>query len=180
MTAQFASGSASSVIFFIRRRMTSASEAAAAADSGGDQPITGPVRPVRRSLAGSPLSHQMADALDEPLDLIRARVYRAAGAHQAVALMTQHPRHGARVEVTVRHEYAASRKCSGHLPRIPSGEREGHRGHALATRRQTVELDSGYGAQALPQPPQQLRSALPQALRHAHEPLAARHLSLRE
>jgi len=28
--------------------MTSASEAAAAADSGGDQPITGPVRPVRR------------------------------------------------------------------------------------------------------------------------------------
>src|SRR2546421_12189502 len=120
----------------------------------------------------------MPDTFDEPLDLIRARVHRAAGAHQAIALMTQHPPHGARVEVTVRHEYAAGPKCSGHIGRIPSGEREGHRGHALATRRQTVELDSGNGAQALPEPPQQVRSALPQALRHAPEPLATRHLSL--
>src|SRR2546423_10527885 len=96
---------------------------------------------------------QMPATLNEPLDLIRARVHRAAGAHQAIALMTQHPHHGARVEVTVREEYAASRKCSGHLPRIASGDGEGQRGRALATRRQTVELDSGNGAQALPLPP---------------------------
>ena len=35
-----------------------------------------------------PHSQQMPDALDQPLDLLRARVHRAAGAHQAIALMT--------------------------------------------------------------------------------------------
>src|SRR4029077_2374110 len=124
------------------------------------------------------MSHQMPDALDEPFHLISGRVHSAAGAHQAIALVTQYPHHGARVEVAVRHEYAAGRKGGRHIDRIPSGEREGHRGRAVPARRPTVELDSGYCAQALPQPPQQVRSALLQALRHAPEPLATRRLSL--
>src|SRR3979490_2541394 len=160
MTAQSASRSARARNFFTRRR-TGASGVSAAAD-------------------GALISHQKSDALDEPFDLVRGRVYGATGAHQTIALMTQHPHHGAGVEVAVRHEYAASRKGGGHVDRIPSGEREGQRGRAVPAWRQTVELDSGNGAQALPQSPQQVRAALLQALRHAPEPLATRRVSLRE
>src|SRR5882762_131800 len=126
------------------------------------------------------VSHQTPDALDEPFDLLRGRVRSAAGAHQAISFMTQHPGNSARVEVTVRHEYAPGCKCSGHIASIASGERERHRGRAVAARRQTVELNSGNGAQPIPQLPQQNRSALLQALRHAAEPLATWHVSLRQ
>src|SRR5438309_6401124 len=62
--------------------------------------------------------------------------------HQAIALMTQHPHHGARVEVAVRHEYAAGRKLSGHLARIPPGDSEGDRGRD----RKSTRLNSSHSS----------------------------------
>src|SRR5437899_11712006 len=95
-------------------------------------------------------SRQTADAVDEPLDLVRGGVRRAAGAHESVALVAQHPRNRGRVEVAVRDEDAAPGERARDAAGIDSAERERNGGSALAARRHPVELDTGNRFEPLP------------------------------
>src|SRR5438067_11390127 len=95
-------------------------------------------------------SRQTADAVDEPLDLVRGGVRRAAGAHESVALVAQHPRNRGRVEVAVRDEDAAPGERARDVAGIDSAERERNGGSALAARRHPVELDTGNRLEPLP------------------------------
>src|SRR5437667_6715231 len=97
-----------------------------------------------RSRAGAPY------ALDEPLDLVRGGVRRAAGAHESVALVAQHPRNRGRVEVAVRDEDAAPGERARDAAGIDSAERARNGGSALRARRHPVQPDTGNRFEPLP------------------------------